>query len=221
MHVVETPEQLKAFTDPLRNQVLAILAEREATNQQIADLLGQPQAKVLYHIRVLLQEDLIRLVDTQVKGGNVEKYYRAIARLFSLRPGPETFPALVNAGLEVVRQEVAGSTAAWPDQPRHYESRNRRIAPEQVTAFFKKLQALISQEWDGLEEDPDAPLTAFVALSYRDPTDVAGAAKKPAAVKPAPVKPAAAKAAGQKPAVRKAAKEQPKPRKRSTKKRDG
>lgn len=171
MHVVETPEQLKAFTDPLRNQILSILAEQPATNQQIADLLGQPQAKVLYHIRVLLQDELIKLVDTHVKGGNVEKYYRAIAKLFSLRPGPDTFPALVNAGLEVVRAEVAASTAAWPDQPHHFESRARRIPPEKVEAFFAKFKKLVAEHWDAVPEDKGAPLTGLVALSYLDPTD--------------------------------------------------
>lgn len=171
MHVVETPEQLKAFTDPLRNQILSILAERPATNQQIADLLGQPQAKVLYHIRVLLTDELIKLVDTQVKGGNVEKYYRSIAKLFSLQPGADTFPALVNAGLEVVRAEVAASTAAWPDQPHHFESRARRIPPAKVEAFFVKLKKLIAEQWDAVPEDKGAPLTGLVALSYLDPTD--------------------------------------------------
>jgi DNA-binding transcriptional ArsR family regulator len=171
MHVVETPEQLKAFTDPLRNQILSILAERPATNQQIADLLGQPQAKVLYHIRVLLTDELIKLVDTQVKGGNVEKYYRAIAKLFSLRPGADTFPALVNAGLEVVRAEVAASTAAWPDQPHHFESRARRLPPDKVEAFFNRLKKLIADHWDTIPEEKTAPLTGLVALSYLDPTD--------------------------------------------------
>ena len=89
--IIESPEQIKAFTDPLRVKVLRILAERAATNQQIADLLGQPHAKVLYHIRFLVDVGLIKLVDTQIKGGNVEKYYRALANIFDLRPPPSHF----------------------------------------------------------------------------------------------------------------------------------
>lgn len=66
--ILETPEQIKAFTDPLRLRVLRILRERPATNQQVADELGEPHAKVLYHIRFLLEAGLIKLVDTQIKG---------------------------------------------------------------------------------------------------------------------------------------------------------
>src|SRR5690348_3113629 len=91
---VGDPEQLKAFTDPLRLRVLEILKAREATNKQIADELGQPPARVLHHVRVLAELGLIRLVDTQVKGGNVEKYYRAVARGFTLHASPELEPEL-------------------------------------------------------------------------------------------------------------------------------
>lgn len=179
MHTVESPEQLKAFTDPLRNQILAILAERPATNQQVADQLGEPQAKVLYHIRVLLQEGLIKLVGTVVKGGNVEKYYRAIAKLFALRPGPEMFPAIINNSLELIRQEVAASVAHWPDQPRWLETRSKHITPEQLVKFQAKIREVISRHWDALEEDPSAPLVGLVALTYRDPNDPTARAEKP------------------------------------------
>src|SRR4051812_38121653 len=87
--LVEDPQQIKAFTDPLRVRVLVVLSERAATNQQIAAALGQPQARVLYHVRFLLETGLIRLVDTRIRGGNVEKYYRAAASTFQLKPAPE------------------------------------------------------------------------------------------------------------------------------------
>lgn len=168
---MRTPEQLKAFTDPLRNQILAILAEAPATNQQIAGRLGESQAKVLYHVRVLLGQRLIRLVRTNVKGGNVEKYYRAVARVFSLRPGPDMFPALVTAGLDAVRQEVATSVATWPDQARWFETRSRRISAEHAAEFARRMAELIREFWDEAEEDAEAPLLGLAALTYRDPTD--------------------------------------------------
>ena len=86
---VSEPKQLKAISDARRARILRILADREATNQQLAAALGEPQARVLHHVRVLLDAGLIRLVDERVRGGNVEKYYRATARLFGFRPGPE------------------------------------------------------------------------------------------------------------------------------------
>ena len=63
VQVVDSPQQLKAFTDPLRIRILVALAERAVTNQQLADMLGAPQANVLYHLRFLLKVGLILLID--------------------------------------------------------------------------------------------------------------------------------------------------------------
>lgn len=171
IHVVDSAEQLKAFTDPLRNRILAVFTERAATNRQVAEHLGEPEAKVLYHVRFLCQAGLVRLVEERVKGGNVEKYYRAIARMFSLRPGPELYADLIDAGIETVRQEVSASMALWPDQRRWFESRGRRIPAERLAEFVKRMRALIAEYWEG-PEDRAAPRTALVALTYRDPADV-------------------------------------------------
>lgn len=175
--VVDTPEQLKAFTDPLRVRVLGILAQREATNQQLADTLGEPHARVLYHVRALVEMGLIRLVDTRIKGGNVEKYYRAVARLFGVRPGPGLAPELAVTKLEAVRQEMAASYAAWPDELAGYESRRARLSPGRAAEFQRRLLDLIAEFWGGpagpASEDPDAPLRAFAAVTYRDPSDPA------------------------------------------------
>lgn len=184
--VVTDPQQIKAFTDPLRVRVLNQLKQRAATNQQVATTLGEPHAKVLYHIRFLLDAGLIRLVDQQIKGGNVEKYYRAVARLFGLRHDEDaTSRGLVGAAFEVVRQEVAASEHAWPDQPVSWETRRVRLPPERADEFYQRFLALVAEYWGGpvsvaegdagqvatTEEDPAAPTFCFAAVIYRDPAE--------------------------------------------------
>lgn len=177
-HVVETPQQLKAFTDPLRIRILVVLSERAATNQQLADALGEPQAKVLYHIRFLLDADLIRLVDTQVKGGNVEKYYRSIARTFDLRVDAALRPNVIGAEFAVISQEVAASAARWPDQAPRLVVRGRRVSPERAADFFNRLLEFITTYWDdphgeeqradpGPAADQDEPLFYCAAVVFR------------------------------------------------------
>ena len=141
-HIIDTPEGLKAFTDPLRLRVLNILRQRAATNQQVADTLGEPHAKVLYHVRILLDAGLIRLVDQQIKGGNVEKYYRAIAALFGLRVGDGPAPGIVAALLEVAQQEAVASEAAWPADLPLSETRRARMSPERRAEFFRRVNEL-------------------------------------------------------------------------------
>ncbi len=183
--LVDTPEQLKCFTDPLRSRILSILCEREATNQQLAHAIGEPHAKVLHHVRVLLDAGLIVLVNTRIKGGNVEKYYRAVARMFGIRPGPDLRPSVAAAEFEAVAQEVAAAAALWPEPPEYpnWEGRRKRLRSERREEFHRRLLALIAEFWggpqrsdDGLtvtqaDEDPDAPMFCFAAVLYRDPTD--------------------------------------------------
>jgi DNA-binding transcriptional ArsR family regulator len=184
LQVISEPQILKAFTDPLRIRVLNFLKPRAATNQQIADALGEPQAKVLYHIRFLLDAGLIQLVDQQIKGGNVEKYYRTSARLFALRPesGSASLP-VASAEIEAVQHEVAASQAAWPDQPLPFDLRRVRVSPERAAEFYQRLTDLIAEYWGGpqsvtatdaavAEEDPSAPTLCFAAVMYRDPTEI-------------------------------------------------
>jgi DNA-binding transcriptional ArsR family regulator len=183
-HIIATPEGLKAFTDPLRLRVLNILRQRAATNQQVADALGEPHAKVLYHVRILLDAGLIQLVDQQIKGGNVEKYYRAIANLFGLRVGDGPAPGVVTAMLEVAQQEAVASEVAWPADLPLSETRRARMSPERRAEFFQRVNELIAEYWGGPvpggqdgeevvltpEEDPAMPRYALAVITYRDPT---------------------------------------------------
>lgn len=181
--VISDPGQLKAFTDPLRIRVINILRDREATNQQIADALGEPHAKVLHHVRYLLDAGLIKLVETKISGGNVEKYYRATAHLFGIRPseldGSQEMPG---AMFQAVQQEIVASRVAWPEEFIPWESRRARLSPERQDEFYRKLIALIAEYWGGPSseegdggsqplEDPSLPTQCFAAVMYRDPTE--------------------------------------------------
>jgi DNA-binding transcriptional ArsR family regulator len=170
---VEDPKQIKAFADPLRVRVLVVLTEREATNQQLADSLDEPQAKVLYHLRVLLEAELIELVRTRVKGGNVEEYYRAVARTFELRPSPELRAEIVGAEVGALARDLAASGERFPGEQRLL-ARTHRLRPEQMESFFERLIALADEFWPlGAEEDTGEDLHGYVlaAFVYRNPRD--------------------------------------------------
>ena len=175
--MVSDPKQLRALADPLRRRILHILAERPATNQQLAAALDQPQAKVLHHVRYLLDAGLILLVDQRIRGGNVEKYYRAKARVHSFRPEPAESPehagAVSGALLEAATQELAASMAQWPEQPPYWEARRARLTPERVEEFAQRLQALIAEFWGELDspavDEEGGVSMSFVTATYRFP----------------------------------------------------
>ncbi|MGN6030295.1 MAG: ArsR/SmtB family transcription factor [Thermomicrobiales bacterium] len=173
--IVSEPHQLKAFADPLRNRILHILADREATNQQLAVALGQSQAKVLHHVRVLLDTGLIVLVAERIKGGNVEKFYRATARIYGIRAKPDEESSITGPVFEGLLQEIVASEARWPEQPQSWELRRARLAPERVAEFTTRINALIGEYWgngiDPAPDDPGAPLMAFASVTFRHPID--------------------------------------------------
>ena len=175
--VVSDLRQLKAFTDPIRNRILHILASQEATNQQLAALLGEPQAKVLHHVRFLLDVGMIVLVDQRIRGGNVEKFYRATAHLYGFRPeasDAESLSAPVSGAIfESVTQELVASLKLWPAQPLYWETRRARMTAERAEEFDKRLLTLLSEFWgppgQTAIDEPDAELMAFASTTYRFP----------------------------------------------------
>jgi DNA-binding transcriptional ArsR family regulator len=69
--IVAHPTRAKAFT---------ILTERTASPVEIAQEIGKDVGHVGYHVRKLLQLDLIELVDERPVRGAVEHFYRATVR---------------------------------------------------------------------------------------------------------------------------------------------
>jgi DNA-binding transcriptional ArsR family regulator len=65
---------------PTRARAFSILAERTASPVEIAQEIGKDVGHVGYHVRKLLQLDLIELVDERPVRGAVEHFYRAIER---------------------------------------------------------------------------------------------------------------------------------------------
>jgi len=81
--IMETTEQLKAFSHPIRYQMLKILALKSMTGAQLARALKMPRQRLHYHLKILRSVGLIVQVDGPADQGVVEKYYRSIAENYS------------------------------------------------------------------------------------------------------------------------------------------
>lgn len=92
---ISTLETLKVFSDPLRQQILLAMAESPRTVKQVAAETGRTATKLYYHVKLLEEHGLIRVTDTRVVSGIIEKRYQATAlhyaidrRLFATDPAP-------------------------------------------------------------------------------------------------------------------------------------
>ena len=77
--ILDSYEQLKAISDPLRIQILSYTIERAYTGKQLSELLGMSAPKVHYHLKELEQAGLLEVVDTEIKNGIVQKFYKSVA----------------------------------------------------------------------------------------------------------------------------------------------
>jgi len=72
---------MKALSHKDRVQILSILSEREASPNELTELLKQNLSKVSYHVQVLKDFKLVELVRTEPRRGAVEHFYRAKQRV--------------------------------------------------------------------------------------------------------------------------------------------
>jgi len=156
--VLTAPDQLQALGHPTRHRILHWLVDQAATNQQIAAALGEPPARIHFHVRELLAAGLIVIAEERAKGGVIEKYYRAVARSFCLG---ETFqfgrmpPELVNEALgfsilATADQDLRAAVSASPDGTlRPFVSAQFQGAlSSDAVARVQELVTLIGQEFD-------------------------------------------------------------------------
>jgi DNA-binding transcriptional ArsR family regulator len=138
--VITAPAQLRAIADPLRDTILDLLLERAATVAELAAAVGRPRSTVAYHVKVLVDAGLLRVVRTRRVRAVDERYYGRTARMFPVgvvdRPGED--PAHDNA-LSVAAAE---SAPAHQGDRAFTILRHARIPRERVVEFWEGVLAL-------------------------------------------------------------------------------
>lgn len=79
-------DQVKALSDSLRIKILDHFCNEALTTKQVAGLLGEPPHKLYHHVDALESAGLIVLEKTKQNRGTIEKYFRAVAKHFTLSP---------------------------------------------------------------------------------------------------------------------------------------
>lgn len=77
---VSAPAQLSAIAHPLRSTILDLVLERAATVSELAAAVGRPHGTVSYHVNVLLDAGMLRIVRTRRVRAVEERYYGRTGR---------------------------------------------------------------------------------------------------------------------------------------------
>jgi len=86
LYEIDELETIKLVSDPLRLNMLHLVTPEARTVKQVAEILHLQPHKLYYHMNMLEEHGLVKLVDQQIVGGVVEKYYRAVALHFIMSP---------------------------------------------------------------------------------------------------------------------------------------
>jgi DNA-binding transcriptional ArsR family regulator len=180
MVVVTAPEQLRALADPLRGTILELLLERAATVTEMARAVDRPKSTVAYHVNLLVDAGLLRVVRTRRVRAIDERLYGRVARMFYIgalhRPEDKQVVAAING----VAEAAAESAPAHAADDLRCVLVHARIPIEEVRNFWAQVQEVAR----GFAQIPRAgdQVYGFVAGLYptdaptlpdaeRDPTD--------------------------------------------------
>src|SRR5579864_7066303 len=145
MVVVTAPEQLRALADPLRATLLELLLERAASVTELAGAVHRPKSSVAYHVNLLVNAGLLRVVRTRRVRAIEERYYGRVARTFYIgvlsRPEDKQVVAAING----LAQAAAESAPAHAADELRCTLVHARIPIEDVRSFWAQVQALARQ----------------------------------------------------------------------------
>jgi DNA-binding Lrp family transcriptional regulator len=169
--MVKDLETLKILADPLRNQIMEVLAPEELTVNQIAEKLGLAPSKLYYHINLLEKHGLIQEVDSIIKANIIEKVYWITAYEckmdenlcnFSTPVGQESIMTTMVSPIDTTREDIMRSLEARAtalelgaeQHPRNYliHREVRSISDKVADEFVKRLKAVLD-DFEKIEGD--------------------------------------------------------------------
>jgi transposase-like protein len=176
-------ETLKVFADPLRQQIIEALLDGAKTVKQVAAELDLAPTKLYYHVNLLEEHQLIRVVDTRIVSGIIEKHYQASARSFAiehslLTPGQESGSAVelaLNAMLDPIREEIQRSFSSGmidmsEDAPLWHKLKlwreTIRFSEAEAAGFYSRLEALVREyaSRSSAAESSDQPYALIIGV---------------------------------------------------------
>jgi DNA-binding transcriptional ArsR family regulator len=148
---INDPRLVKALAHPLRVSILSALAHRVASPSQLAEELDVPLPNLSYHIRMLVQLDLLKLVKTRPRRGAIEHYYQAKGPVAVSDKAWGEVPTLVKEAMVSahLRQtgemvDAAAATGGFDDEKSVLTRLSLKLDPKSFAELSAKVQELYS-----------------------------------------------------------------------------
>jgi DNA-binding transcriptional ArsR family regulator len=171
--IIENIDALKMIADPLRLQIIRSL-DKPRTVKELAERLDTPATKLYYHVNQLEKHNIIRVVDTRIVSGIIEKHYQVAAKSYRVsksllkasKDSDEQLEVLLSAIFDTAKAEMKQSVKAGllrideaVKEPRHdgiiwHGSMN--LSPERFAELNGRLQSLLTEFDQAAHEENEA-----------------------------------------------------------------
>jgi DNA-binding transcriptional ArsR family regulator len=153
--VINTAQQFKAISDPLRSRILGIIQNQPATAKQIADNLKVSPGAIGHHLHVLEAAGLAQVVARRLVRGIVANYYTRTARIFKYDL-PREVAGNISINLDIMAtafEELAEAEVNEEiDEQQCASFPHVRLSPERAAYYYERVNTLID---DILHETPN------------------------------------------------------------------
>jgi len=159
--IIDVLDALRILSDPLRMRLIEILRRAPVTVKDIAAILETSPKSLYYHINLLERHNLIRVVDSRLVSGILEKRYRATAYLFVFSDlcaraddssGDQGTQVLTSSLLAITNEKIRESIGsgridlhrdAPVEQTLQWDWHLLHLRPEEVAEFAARMKELI------------------------------------------------------------------------------
>jgi len=167
MVVITAPVQLRALADDLRGALLELVLERAATVTELARAVGRPKSTVAYHVNLLVDAGLFKVVRTQRVRAIEERYYGRVARTMYIGALSSDEDIAMVAAIDGIATAYGESRQAKQADTLRCTLVHARIPVGEVRAFWAEVQA-VARRFAQIPRSGDQ-VYGFVAGLY--PTD--------------------------------------------------
>jgi DNA-binding transcriptional ArsR family regulator len=167
MLVVASSAQLRALAHELRGTLLELVLERAATVTELAAAVGRPKSTVAYHVNLLVDAGLLKVVRTQRVRAIEERYYGRVARTIYIGALSSDEDLALAAVVDGVATAYGESRQAKEADTLRCTLVHARIPIEDVRAFWAEVQE-VARRFTQIPRAGDQ-VYGFVAGLY--PTD--------------------------------------------------
>jgi DNA-binding transcriptional ArsR family regulator len=171
---IEDAATLKVLADPLRIHLLGELSLTPRTVKELASIVGVPQTRLYYHMKLLERHGVIRVVGRRMVSGIEERTYQTVAKSTVVSPALGTELARSGAvkalfDLFATQMEVALGASVSIGEPDSaviaLSTLPIFLAPDEVPAFLEALRQFLNSYSD--EGRRDRPEYDFLIAGYR------------------------------------------------------